>query len=173
MNCRRIARAAQLLLLSWFHTIVSARPQSPGGQHVSDDDLAPADHLFRHIKKSWIDDGFIEPAAFRLSDKEMGKIDDGLSINWVEYFERSNPQEAIPPLVALLERKRKIGKESRFALLNVQSAKDAAARYTPIQIVMDREELDASHALIKGYASYNDQVAEELQKVIIASYPCA
>ena len=136
---------------------------------MSNDDLAPADHFFRHIKKSWIDNDFIEPAAFRLSEKEIATLD-GLSINWVEYFRTSSPQDAVAPLVALLEKKRKIGGESRFALLNVQATKDAAAQYTPIQIVMDREDLDPSHALVKGYASHNDQVAEELQKIIITSY---
>lgn len=170
MNLRRVARAAWHLLLSCFHALWPARSPLPAGHHVSNDDLAPADHFFRHIKKSWIDDGFIEPAAFRLSEKEISNPDDGLSINWVEYFQKANPQEAVAPLVAVLEKKRKIGGESRFALLNVQAAKDAAAQYTPIQIVMDREDLDPSHALVKGYASHNDQVAEELQKIIITSY---
>ena len=171
MNLRRFARAAWHFLRSCFHALWPARsPLPPPGNYVSNDDLAPTDHFFRHIKKSWTDNGFIDPAAFRLSEKEINNPDDGLSINWVEYYGTSTPQEAVAPLVTVLEKKRKIGGESRFALLNVRAAKDAAAPNTPIAIVMDREDVDPSHALVKGYASHNDQVAEALQKIIIASY---
>ncbi len=172
MSLRRIAHAARLRLVSWLHALWPAPSPLPVGQPAaSDDELAPADHFFRHIKNSWMDGDFINPAAFRLSEKEIGQLDDGLSINWVEYFRKDSHQEAIPPLVAVLEGKgRKVGGKSKFALLNVKAAKDAAAQYAAIQIVMDREGPDPSHALVKGYASHNDQVAEELQKVIITSY---
>jgi hypothetical protein len=33
------------------------------------------------------------------------------------------------------------------------------------------ENLDASHAEIVGFREYNDQVAEELAKVIVAKFP--
>jgi hypothetical protein len=170
MILRRVARAARIFLRSWFYALRPARSPLAVVKDVSTDDLAAADHFFRHIKKSWIEDDFINPLAFRLSEKELANVDDGLSINWVEYFQKTNPQDAVAPLVAVLEKKRKIGGESRFALLNVKAAKEAAAQYSAIQIVMDREDLDPSHALVKGYASHNDQVAEELQKVIMASY---
>ena len=71
-----------------------------------------------------------------------------------------------------LEKKgRKIGGKSKFALLNVGTAKAAAAKYIAIAIVLDAEDDDPSHSLIKGYEAYNDQVAEELAKVVIDAYP--
>jgi len=60
---------------------------------------------------------------------------------------------------------------SKFALLNGGAAKAAGATYTPVAIVLDAEPDDPSHSLIKGYEAYNDQVAEELAKVIIDTYP--
>jgi hypothetical protein len=42
----------------------------------------------------------------------------------------------------------------------------------PTPIVLDEKPDDPSHSLIKDYdEALNDQVAEELQKVIIAAYP--
>ncbi len=134
-------------------------------------DLDNSHHFFRHIKKSWTDGDFIEPAAFRLRE-ENGRFEKGLSVNWLEYFQQPTPQEAIAPLRDILIRKgRTIGGESKFALLNVGAAKNAAARYTHIAILLDKEENDPSHSLVKGYEVYNDLVAEELAKIIINTFP--
>ncbi len=134
-------------------------------------DLDKDHHCFRHIKKSWLDGEFIEPAAFRLRTLDNGQLEDGLSINWVEYFNRPTPKEAVPPLRELLQMKgRTIGGESKFALLNAGRAKAAAAKFVKVEIVLDEEPDDPSHALVKGYQQFNDQVAEELAKVVIRSF---
>lgn len=133
--------------------------------------LDDSHHFFRHIKKTWMDGGFIDPAAFRLRE-ENGQLEKGLSVNWLEYFQVPTPQDAIAPLrETLIKKGRSVGGESKFALLNVGAAKAAAAQYTAIAIVLDEEVNHPSHSLIKGYEVYNDQVAEELAKVIIATYP--
>jgi hypothetical protein len=44
-------------------------------------ELDPSHHFFRHIKKSWMDGEFVEPAAFRLRTDD-GRLEEGLSINW-------------------------------------------------------------------------------------------
>lgn len=133
--------------------------------------LDDSHHFFRHIKKSWMDGQFIEPAAFRLRRLDNGQLEHGLSINWVEYFQRPTPKEAVQPLRDLLQMKgRKVGGESRFALFKVDTAKAAAAKFTKVEIVMDEEPDDPSHALVKGYQPFNDQVAEELAKVVITSF---
>jgi hypothetical protein len=87
-------------------------------------------------------------------------------------FEKSTPKEAIAPLREIFDKKNfKIGATSQFALLNVGAAKTAAARYTSVSIVLDAQEDDPSHSLISDYdEAFNDQVAEELQKVIIDSF---
>lgn len=135
-------------------------------------DLDHTHHFFRHVKKTWMDGDFIDPAAFRLRTQENGHLEEGLSINWVEYFGKSTPQKAVGPLRNILIKKgRTIGGESKFVLLNVGAAKAAAAKFTPVAIITDEEIDDPSHAMVTGYQPYNDQVAEELQKVIITSFP--
>jgi hypothetical protein len=135
-------------------------------------ELDPSSHVFRHIKKSWMHDDYIDSSAFRLRKFEDGQLEAGLSVNWVEYFQTATPQEAVTPLRELLKKKgRSIGGESKFALLNVGTAKAAAAKYSAVSIILDEEPDDPSHSLIKGYEAYNDQVAEELKKVIIDAYP--
>ena len=119
-------------------------------------DLDYSHHFFRHIKKSWTDGDFIEPAAFRLRE-ENGQFEKGLSVNWLEYFQTPTPQDAIAPLRDILISKgRTVGGQSKFALLNVGAAKDAAAKYIPVAIVLDEEPNDPSHSLVKGYEAYND-----------------
>jgi hypothetical protein len=132
----------------------------------------PSHHIFRHVGGAAIDGGFIDPAAFRRKIKD-GKMEEGLSVNWVEYFQKATPEEAVPPLCAIFAQKnRKVGTTSKFALLNVAQAKAAAAKYAAVSIVLDEKLEDPSHSLIKDYdEALNDQVAEELQKVIIAAYP--
>lgn len=133
-------------------------------------DLDPSHHIFRYVGGASIDGDFIEPAAFRRKVKD-GKLEEGLSVNWVEYFKKATPKEAIAPLREIFDKKFKIGATAKFALLNVGAAKTAAARYTAVSIVLDEQDDDPSHSLIKDYdEAFNNQVAEELQKVIIDSF---
>jgi hypothetical protein len=133
-------------------------------------DLDPSHHIFRYVGGASIDGDFIEPAAFRRKVKDS-KLEEGLSVNWVEYFKKATPKEAIAPLREIFDKKFKIGATAKFALLNVGAAKTAAARYTAVSIVLDEQDDDPSHSLIKDYdEAFNNQVAEELQKVIIDSF---
>jgi hypothetical protein len=131
--------------------------------------LNSSDHIFRHIKASWMDGNFIDPAAFRLRE-ENGKFEDGLSTNWCEFF-HAEPFKAVKPLREMLEQKgRKISVNSKFALLNVGAAVTAAAEYSNIQIATDGDEEDPSHVLVTGYDAHNDEVAEKLAKIVMAAY---
>src|SRR5262245_8444854 len=68
--------------------------------------------------------------AFWLREKD-GKLEEGLSVNWLEYFKKSKPQDAIGPLMDILTNKGfTVRASSKFALLNVGAALAAAARYT-------------------------------------------
>ena len=136
------------------------------------DDLDPDHHIFRYIGGAAIDGDFIEPAAFRRKVKD-GKLEEGLSANWVEWFRKSDPQNAVQPLrEVFVEKGFTPGATSRFALLNVGGAKIAASKYATVAIVLDAQSDDQSHSLVKGYdEALNDQVAEQLAKAIIATYP--
>jgi hypothetical protein len=136
-------------------------------------DLDLSHHIFRHVGGAAIDGDFIEPAAFRRKKKEHGQMEEGLSVNWVEYFQKPTPQEAVPLLRdVFLSKGRKVGANSKFALLNVGAAKTAAMVYATIAIVLDEQDDDRSHSLVKDYdEALNDQVAEQLAKVIMKAYP--
>ena len=71
-------------------------------------ELDPSDHIFRHIGGASIDGDFIDPAAFRRKIKDDGKMEDGLSVNWVEFFQRATPEEAIPPLCDIWDQRTRI-----------------------------------------------------------------
>jgi hypothetical protein len=54
----------------------------------------------------------------------------------------------------------------------VGTAKNATMKYATIAIVLDEQDDDPSHSLVKDYdEALNDQVAEQLAKVIMDAYP--
>lgn len=136
------------------------------------DDLDPAHHIFRYVGGGSIEDGVINSSAFRRKIKD-GTLESGLSVNWVEWFNTPTPAEAVQPLREVFAAKNfTLGAKAKFALLNVATAKEAAAQYTTVSIILDELPDDKSHSLITNYAeALNDQVAEQLQKAIIDSYP--
>lgn len=128
-------------------------------------------HILRHIKKSWMDGEFVEPAAFRLREID-GQIENGLSVNWAEFFDSDKPEEAVRLICEVFRQKgRSIGGSSKFAFLNVHEAIEAGSKHTSIYVEHDPQQDDESHALIKGYENYNDLVAEELAKAIKHLFP--
>jgi hypothetical protein len=132
--------------------------------------LDPEHHVFRHVGGGSIHDGEIDAGAFELTVKD-GQLESGLSVNWMEYFGQGTPQETIKPLREMIQKRRKVGKTSVFARLKVSAASKAAALYTPVTIATDDDPDDPSHALISGFAMFNEQVAEELRKVVIDEFP--
>jgi hypothetical protein len=133
----------------------------------------PADHhIFRYVGGGSIDGDFVDPAAFRRKIKD-GEMETGLSVNWVEWFEAATPHEAVQPLRDVFIKKGfRVGATSRFALLNVAIAKESASLYARVSIVQDEQPNDESHSLVKDYAeALNEQVAEQLHKAMITSYP--
>lgn len=150
----------------WWFGRGSCHPSMPA------EELDPSHHIFRYVGGASIDGDFIEPAALRRK-VEGGRTEEGLSVNWVEYFRKSTSGEAVQPLVQIFARKKfKVGKTSKFALLNVANAKKVASVYATVAIVLDPQQDDPSHSLVKDYdETLNDQVAEQLAKAIIRTYP--
>ena len=129
-----------------------------------------------------MDGNFVDPAAFRLRRhaKNLTGFEDGLSVNWVEFFQKADPSQATVNTCEILRANgRTVGINSGFALLNVGALKTAAARYVQVAVVQDEippsegKPGDSSHSLVTGYESKNEEVAEEIHKVIIHMYPAA
>jgi hypothetical protein len=136
------------------------------------DELDPDHHIFRYVGGRSIDGDEVDSSAFWRKEKD-GQLEAGVSVNWVEWFGMPTPEEVVQPLRQVFEKKNfRLGATSKFALLNVGQAKTSAAQYAAVSIVRDPEPDDDSHSLIRDYdAALNEQVAEQLQKVIIATYP--
>jgi hypothetical protein len=150
---------------------VSLPPVAPLGSHLTDE-LDPDHHIFRYVGGSLIDGDEVDSSAFWRKEKD-GQLEVGVSVNWVEWFGVPTPEEAVQPLRQVFEKKNfKTGATSRFALLNVGQAQTSAAQYAVVSIARNPEPDDESHSLIGDYdAALNEQVAEQLKKVIIATYP--
>jgi hypothetical protein len=136
------------------------------------DELEPDHHIFRYIGGRSIHGDFIDPAAFRRKVKD-GRLEPGLSVNWVEWFGTPTPEEAVQPARNVLIKKGfTVGATSKFGLLNVAAAKVSASKYAAVSIVLDKQPNDESHSLVKNYdEALNDQVAEQLHKAMMTSYP--
>lgn len=136
------------------------------------EELDPAHHIFRYVGGASIDGDDIDSAAFRRKLKD-GVLEAGLSTNWVEWFGLANPRDAVAPLKEVFTKKNfSLGATSKFALLNVGEAKEKTSKYAAISVAYDPQPNDESHALVSSYQeALNDQVAEQLQKAIIASFP--
>ena len=86
-----------------------------------------------------------------------GKDEEGLSVNWVEYFGLSDQEEAMRSVRAALERKgREVGTEGIFALLRVGDTRRAASPQRSICFRHDPVAQDCSHTLIVGYQELED-----------------
>jgi hypothetical protein len=136
------------------------------------EELDPSHHLFRYVGGSKIQDGVVDSSAFWRTEKN-GVLEAGVSLNWVEWFGKDTPEEAVEPLREVFRKKgRTIAPTSQFALLNMGDAKEKAFKYAAVSIAHDPQPDDESHALISGYQeALNEQVAEQLAKSVIASFP--
>ncbi len=131
------------------------------------DDLDPLHHVFRHVKSTAIDGDFVDPSSYRLRKEDDGNYEVGLSTNWVEYFGKATPEEAVAPLREILKKKgRTVRPNSKFVLFNVGRLKTAAAQYTPVRVIFDEEDSDKAHTLVTGYSAFNEQVAEAFSNLV-------
>ena len=69
---------------------------------MADLDLDPSHHIFRYVGGGSIDGDFIDPAAFRRKVKD-GKLEEGLSVNWVEYFQKVLDEQHDDPSHSLIK----------------------------------------------------------------------
>src|SRR5260370_34483177 len=107
------------------------------------------DHVLRHVTASAIDGDFVDPSAYRLKTLPGGTMEEGLSVNWAEYFKKATLAETVPLVVTALEGKgRTIRRTHKLAGINVGRAVAAASAYVAIRFIKDPEPKDPSHALV-------------------------
>ena len=103
--------------------------------------------------------------------------DDGLSVNWIEYFRLPALAEALASVRSVMKGKNyTLRKSGLFALINVGGARKAALKNynRQLQITHDPKphENDYSHSTVVGYRAKNDiQLALVLKEQTNGVYP--
>lgn len=113
--------------------------------------LPDEDHVMRHVsnKRLLRDEngnaigGFL-PQAFELRDEE-----DGLSVNWLEYFNGSH-QQNIEASIQTFRTTRRIGKTSAFGISAVKKIQDVCAEHgaNKVRVVSRPSKKNKSHSTI-------------------------
>ena len=132
-------------------------------------DLVPdSDHIARYCGGSSVEsDGTINRMAFRL------RKDEGyLSVNWLEFLEKTSREEAIAEVRNVLRKKLTLGSRSRIAVADVGSLINHI-RAERILNVQHEPELpdEPSHSGIFGYGIDDGLIELMIAEVFHASYP--
>lgn len=127
--------------------------------------LPDDDHVMRHVpyKKLLKDEdgtpigGFL-PQAFELREDE-----NGLSVNWLEYFECTH-QDNIEASVQKFRDTRSIGKTSAFGISSVGRIQDVCADHNEdkVRVLLDEIEENKSHSIIIRLPRDNMDLFESL-----------
>ena len=111
-------------------------------------ELPDADHVVHYVKPSNVQNGIVNAAEFVL-------VKDGVSINWLEYFQEKTTEEQLGQVRRLIQLT--IRPNGRFARLNVGRTKyyvSVAARYVSFvhdpKAARSPHQADPSHSLIRG-----------------------
>lgn len=140
---------------------------------MTGDELPNADHVVRYVKPSSIQRGIINAAEF------IGDID-GVSINWLEYFQGQTRDAQLSEVRRLIQLT--IRPNGRFARLNIGETKDyvsASGRYLSFahdpQDARPPHEADPSHSLIQGLPPKDSPeamlVADMITECILELHP--
>ena len=110
------------------------------------------DHITHYVKPTKVrDDGSIDGSIFRQSALD----DDGISVNWLEFFDRENESERLREVAMSIQRE--TSRDGRFAEMNVGDVVGClVARGCSGSVRHDPQEArnghgpDPSHCLIQG-----------------------
>ena len=114
--------------------------------------LSKDDNITHYVKPSKVqDDGSIDPSVFR----ESALHDDGISVNWLEFFGEEREDERLRRVALSIQRETSF--DGRFAEMNVGDVIDClGARGCQGNVLHDPQEAqngygpDPSHCLIQG-----------------------
>ena len=128
-------------------------------------ELPDTDHVSRYCKPTTVGrDGLPMAAAFELRAGE-----DHLSVNWLEYFGAHVPEGAVERVRNAFEAKGyRLGRNGRFAALNVGDAKTAVSETVggPARIQHLPVDDDESHSGVFGYAADDLAVAVAIKALV-------
>lgn len=132
------------------------------------DQVPDSSHISRHCGGSAIKaDGTIDGTAFRLR-----KDEEYLSVNWLEFLEKTSREEEIAEVRNVIQKKRTLGSRSRIAVANVGLLINHIREERILKVQHEPETPDdPSHSGIYGYGMDDDLIADMIAEVFQESYP--
>ena len=128
------------------------------------DRILDRNHVARHCKPTWVDDGLPLIAAF-LNDRNQAHV----SVNWLEFFDVAGREAQIEQIRKAFRAKGyTLRKNGRFAVLNVGDSAVRVKQATDkvIRFIHWPEVDDPSHSGIFDYRAEDFQVALELTNLV-------
>ena len=131
-------------------------------------ELPDTDNVVRHVGRSKFDEyGKVTRGAFYLNEGETA-----LSVSWLEYFQVDTKDEQLVQVRQKIGRK--LGRESRFAELNVGTTKEcvnsqANQHKRTIAFSHDPTDKNPSHSIITGMPTRESSTSRIVAKLIADS----
>ncbi len=140
---------------------------------MTGDELPDADHVVRYVRPSSVQNGIVNAAEFVL-------VKDGVSVNWLEYFQEKTTEEQLSGVRRLVQLT--IRPNGRFARLNVGGTKKSLfGRGRHLSFIHDPQKArpphkaDPSHSLIRGLPPEDSPeamlVADMITECILELHP--
>jgi hypothetical protein len=132
------------------------------------DPIREEDHVLRHVKARYIENGDISGGAFRLRKDETE-----LSFNWMEFYR----QQSLEEQVALVRQTfpLQVKGSELFVRLNVGQAKTCISQEHPekktINFIEDGDTTVPSHCLMTGSPDIDDMIGDLLVHCILERFP--
>ena len=138
---------------------------------VTGDIIPDSNHISRLCHASKVFEGQIQPTAFHLRAN-----DQGLSVNWLEFFNCSNREGEISEIRDTYERNfNSIGAGARIAVLNVGEVREIVLNESHdnrnLEVHHAPEEIDPSHSEIYHMNPDHEFIAELIIEVIQEEHP--
>ena len=132
------------------------------------DRIPGSDHISHYCRGTSVTtDGTINGTAFQIREEE-----DYLSVNWLEFLNKSSRDEEIAEIRKVLQKKLKLGSRSRIAVANVGTLINHILEERILKVQHEPElPDDPSHSGIFGYIIDDVLIADMIAEVFQESYP--
>ncbi len=135
------------------------------GDIIPDDD-----HIARFCRPSHISNGTIQATAFMVR-----KIEQCLSVNWLEFLNCSNRNDEITEVRKIYNKKLAVSANAQIAVLNVGTLRNSIETESldnrVLEVLHNPSSNDESHSGIYNYKSDDELIAELMLETIEEAYP--
>lgn len=140
---------------------------------MKDDPIPDTDHIARLCQPKTIEDGQIQGSAFML---KLDKGEEGLSVNWLEFFNCSSREYEIDEIRNVYSLKfNRIGLRAKIAIINVGEVREKVLTKTEdrrnLEVLHDPKEDDPSHSEIYNTTPDDILIAEMILETVHEAYP--